>query len=109
MKVRDLVQEWDRSASGAMAEETFAVRLDIEDAARLAALAELYPKRTQEQLLSDLVGAALNELESGFPYVRGTRVIAEDEQGDPIYEDAGATPKFLELSRKHLERLEKKG
>lgn len=108
MKVRDLVQEWDRTASGELAEEHFTVRLDIEDAARLAALADLYPKRTPEQLLSDLVGAALNDLESGFPYVRGSKVIAEDEQGDPIYEDVGATPRFLELSREHLERLEKK-
>lgn len=108
MKVRDLVQEWDRSASGELALQHYSVRLDIEDAARLAALADLYPKRTPEQLLSDLVGAALNDLESGFPYVRGSKVIAEDEQGDPIYEDVGATPRFLALSRQHLERLEKK-
>lgn len=108
MKVRDLVHEWDRTASGELAAEHFTVRLDLEDAARLAALADLYPKRTAEQLLSDLVGAALNDLESGFPYVRGSKVIAEDEQGDPIYEDVGPTPRFLALSRQHLERLEKK-
>lgn len=108
MKVRDLVKEWDRTASGEMAAEHYSIRLDIEDAARLAALADLYPKRSPEQLLSDLVSAALNDLESGFPYVRGSKVIAEDEQGDPIYEDVGATPRFLQLSRQHLARLENK-
>lgn len=108
MKVRDLAGEWERTASGELTQEQFRIRLDIEDAAKLAALAEMYPKRTEEQILADLVGAALTDLESGFPYIRGSRVIAEDEQGDPVYEDAGTTPRFLELSRKHLERLKRK-
>jgi len=38
--------------------------------------------------------------------VPGPQVIATDEQGDPIYEDIGPTPRFLELSRQHLHRLQ---
>ena len=102
MKIRDLVREWERSASGRLTRETFAVHLDTDDAARLAALGEMYPKRTREELLSELVSAALSELESAFPYVKGSRVIAEDEEGDPLFEDVGPTPRFLELTRKHL-------
>jgi hypothetical protein len=32
-------------------------------------------------------------------------VVASDEQGDPLYEDIGLTPRFLALSRRHLQRL----
>jgi hypothetical protein len=33
-------------------------------------------------------------------------VISTDEQGDPVYEDAGPTPRFMELTRKHRKKLE---
>ncbi len=105
MKIRDLVREWERSASGRLTRETFALHLDTEDAARLAALGEMYPKRTREELLSELVSAALSELESAFPYIKGSRVIAEDEEGDPLFEDVGPTPRFLELTRKHMRAM----
>ncbi|MNJ80821.1 hypothetical protein D3C77_793440 [compost metagenome] len=45
-------------------------------------------------------------MESSLPYVRGNQVIATDEQGDPVYEDVGPTPRFLALSRKHLQRMQ---
>lgn len=105
MKIRDLVREWEKSAGGRLTQETYSIHLDAEDAARLAALAEMYPKRSAEELLSELVSAALGELEGSFPYVKGTRVVAEDEEGDPLFEDVGPTPRFLELTRKHLRAM----
>ena len=35
--------------------------------------AEMYPKRSTEALLGELVGAALEAVETSLPYVRGTR------------------------------------
>lgn len=32
-------------------------------------------------------------------------MIATDEEGDPLYEDIGPTPRFLALSRRHLQAL----
>ncbi len=72
---------------------------------RLAALIDMYPKRTAEELLGELVAAALEELEASFPYVQGRQVIATDEEGDPLYEDIGPTPRFLTLSRQHLHAM----
>ncbi|MNJ77065.1 hypothetical protein D3C76_1763380 [compost metagenome] len=69
----------------------------------------MYPKRTAEELLGELVGAALEELEASFPYVQGQKVISTDEQGDPLYEDIGSTPRFLALSRRHLHGLSNPG
>jgi len=48
-----------------------------------------------------LLSTALDELEEALPYVPGTKIVAEDEFGDPIYEDVGVTPLFEELSRKY--------
>lgn len=105
MKISELVREWESNATGNMSAHRYSIPLDVESAARLAALAEMYPKRSTEELLGELVGAALEAIETSLPYQRGSRVISTDEQGDPIYEDVGPTPRFLALSRKHLERL----
>ncbi len=105
MKVAELVEQWDREAGEARTEKAYDVHLPLDDAAKVAALAEMYPGRTQEQIITDLLSAALDELESGFGYVAGERVISEDELGDPVYEDTGLTPRFETLTRKHLERL----
>ncbi len=103
MKISELVSEWEKSATGRMSSKHYDIPLDVESAARLAALAEMYPKRSTEELLGELVSAALEAIETSLPYVRGNQVIATDEQGDPVYEDVGPTPRFLELSRKHLQ------
>jgi hypothetical protein len=65
----------------------------------------MYPKHHTEELLGELIGAALEEMEASLPYVKGSQVVATDEQGDPLYEDIGPTPRFLALSRKYLREL----
>lgn len=105
MKIRDLVSNWEENAKGRLSATPYQVHLDVEAAARLAALAEMYPKRRPEELLGELIGAALEELEASMPYVQGNQVVATDEQGDPLYEDIGPTPRFLQLARKYLHEL----
>ncbi|SDS79663.1 hypothetical protein SAMN05216421_2214 [Halopseudomonas xinjiangensis] len=105
MKIRELTQEWERTAKGRMTHESYQVNLPVEDAARLAALHEMYPKRCVEELITDLLSTALEELEECLPYEPGDKVIAVDEMGDPLYDDVGPTPRFLELSRKYLHEL----
>jgi hypothetical protein len=36
-------------------------------------------------------------------------VISRDDQGDPVYEDIGLTPRFVELTRKYKKSLETAG
>ena len=102
MKIKELVRHWEQNAKGRLTRSQFNIHLDLEAAARLAALAEMYPKRNTEELLGELIGAALEELEASLPYVKGSKVVATDEQGDPLYEDIGPTPRFLALSRRYL-------
>jgi hypothetical protein len=105
MKIRELAKHWEDSAKGRLTKTRYAVHLDVEAAARLAAIAEMYPKRSPEELLGELIGAALEDLEASFPYVQGQHVVATDEEGDPLYEDVGPTPRFLALSRRYLQDL----
>ena len=100
------MDSWGERAAVPRTAEAYAVRLPVDDAARLAALAEMFPGRAPEQLITELLGVALNEVAAAMPYVAGKRVISTDEQGDPVYEDVGPTPRFMELARKHRRRLE---
>jgi hypothetical protein len=105
VKWTELLESWRHGASGARTASHFAVRLPLEDAARLQALTEMFPGRSTEQIITDLLGVALQEIAAAMPYVQGSKVIATDDQGDPIYEDAGATPRFMELTRRNQKKL----
>lgn len=101
--LRELIENWEAKASTPLTESEFRVRLARKDAAKIAALADMYPGRTQEQIITELLGAALTELETTLPYIQGDRISAFDELGDPIYEDVGPTAQFAKLVRKHLD------
>lgn len=107
MKASELLTHWEKEFGEPLAETQYALPLNVRDAARLEALAEMFPGCTKERLLRDLISAALSDLTSGFPYVAGDKVIERDEEGFPVYEDVGPTPQFLELTRKHMVRLQK--
>lgn len=104
MYLKNLIGQWQSSAIGMLTKSTYSVHLSVDDAAKIDALAEMYPKRSKEQLISELVSAALGELEINFPYVQGAKVVARDEMGDAIYEDIGPTPLYISLTRKHLDK-----
>ncbi len=109
MKIKALASNWEKQAKAILTAEEFAFRLPLEDAAKINALAEMYPKRSRSEILGELLSAALEELETSLPYVAGEKVIAQDELGDPLYEDVGPTPKFITLSQKHLNLLKQQG
>ena len=101
MSFKDLLDSWRQNAAAPRTAKTYAVRLPVDDAAQLAALADMFPGRAAEQLISELLTVALKELAAAMPYVAGKRVISTDEHGDPVYEDVGPTPRFIELARIH--------
>ena len=103
---KELLDSWRQSAAAPRTATTYAVRLTVDDAAQLAALAEMFPGRSAEQLISELLSVGLKELAAAMPYVAGRRIISTDEQGDPVYEDIGPTPRFMELARLHRRALE---
>lgn len=106
MKIRELASSWGKANAGSTLEKSYTLTVPVNLAAKIAALSEMY-QQTENEILNDLLNAALLEVESSMPYVQGRTVIGEDECGDPIFEDVGPTPRFIELSRKHLGQLRK--
>jgi predicted DNA-binding protein len=106
VKIKELLESWQQHAAAPLAVTDYSVRLPIDAAARLDALAQLFPGRTREQIIAELLGAALEEVAASMPYVAGKQVISRDDQGDPIYEDVGLTPRYMDLTRKLRKQLE---
>jgi hypothetical protein len=105
MRIAELIQRWAKEGHAPTSVRTYAVHLPLRDAARVEALHVMYPNYSDAQLMADLIRAALDELEVAMPYIPGSRIIAEDDYGDPIYEDLGPTPKFYALSHEILRKL----
>lgn len=106
MKINELLSKWETPVGKQLTARQYSVRLPVRDAAQVAALAEMFPGYTTTQIITDLISAALDELEATLPYVQGVEVVSEDDHGDPIYGDAGPAPRFRELSRAHARRLQ---
>ncbi len=106
MKFKSLLDHWKKTAAPMRAAREYAIRLPLDDAARLQALAELFPGQPVEGIITDLLRASLDEVGAAMPYTPGPKVISNDDQGDPVYEDIGLTPRFIELTRKYKKTLE---
>ena len=100
MKFKSLLDRWKKDPPPVLTAREYAVRLPLDDASRLQALAELFPGRTVEEILTDLLHTGLDEIAAAMPYEPGPIVISRDDQGDPVYEDVGLTPRFVEATRR---------
>ncbi|MFN3586507.1 MAG: hypothetical protein ACK4UT_03295 [Moraxellaceae bacterium] len=105
MKVRKLLDRWQALALPPEPVRRVELDLPLTDLARLQALNDLFPGRSREVMMAELLHAALDEVQEAFPYVHGERQVGEDEFGNPVYEDIGPTPRFLSLTQKHLTAL----
>ncbi len=104
-RIQELLKRWESAPDRRRTATEYRVRLPLRDAARLRALCELYPHTPMEEIITDLLSLALDQVESSLPYVPGTRIVEHDEYGDPIYEDIGPSKRFHEALQRHLEAL----
>jgi hypothetical protein len=106
VKFKVLLDRWKKEAAPARTAKEYAIRLNLDDAARLQALSALFPDRRIEDLIADLLHAGLDEVAVAMPYVAGPKIISRDDHGDPAYEDVGLTPQFVELTRRCKKELQ---
>jgi len=99
-RVKQLLNEWASTSHSLSKPKSIQVKMSHQDFARIRALAELFPDRNEEQIISDLLSALLDEVEEALPYIPGKQVVTEDEFGDPVYEDIGLNQKFEILKKK---------
>jgi len=107
VKFKPLLDRWKKAAVPPRTAKEYAIRLNLDDAARLQALVELFPGRAIEDIIGDLLQAGLDEIAAAMPYERGPKIISRDDHGDPVYEDIGLTPRFVDLTRKFKKSLQK--
>lgn len=107
MKVRDLMAQWHSHGNVDSTGVDREVRLSTYDAAKVAALCDMFPGVDEQRILSDLVAAALDDLSGAFAYEPGDEIAGYDEAGEPMYADAGLRPRFQQLARKHMAQLQR--
>ncbi len=105
-QIKNLIERWEEDTQTYALTKEISAQLSLSDYARIRALTEIYPSRTETQIVTELLATALDLVEEALPYIPGKKVIAEDELGDPIYEDVGLTPRFEALTRKYSARLQ---
>jgi len=105
MNVKKLMSSWESASQQNTLEEKYQIRLPVRDAARIEALSSLYPGLNKQEVLAQLLEVALDEVERQMPYKQGKKVVSFDELGDPLYEDVGLTPRYLELRHQFAKGL----
>ncbi len=91
--IKRMLDEWEEEGARVAELVSTEISLDRGDLIKVRALAEAY-QLPVEELLASLISTALHEVEEQMPYIAGDKVIRVDE-GDPIYEDVGRTPRYL--------------
>ena len=126
MKPEDLVKVWDAPDHSKLTPKQISIRLPVLAAARIEAFCEMYPSKTKTQIIIDLITTALDQVVDALPSQKGKllgpdldslhfdesleRYIDEnyhDGKVGGIYEDIGPRGIFLQLTKKHLRKLEK--
>jgi len=106
MKSSDLHKLWTAPDNSRITSKQFSFRLPVHVAAKLAALAEMYPQKSRTDIVGDLLATALDELVSGMPYIKG-EYITTTPDGEDIFDDLGPSTTFWSLADKHYRLLEK--
>ena len=114
MSFKALLDNWLGERSPELSEERYSIHLcrwrrsRCSRGCRFCAAGFIYrPPRLwpPEKIIADLLHAGLDEIEAAMPYVPGSKIIREDEFGDPVYEDVGMTPRFLDLVKTFRKKM----
>lgn len=102
---KDLSKVWDAPDNSTLTKKQFSLRLPILAAAKIAAICEMYPRKSKNEIIADLISTSLDLYEQGLPTCKG-RLIDEHPDYGRIYEDVGVRSTFRSLTGKYLRELE---
>ncbi|NRB37212.1 MAG: hypothetical protein HRU20_01945 [Pseudomonadales bacterium] len=97
-KVSSLLAGWEKQGQQKLNRIGTEILLSCDDKSKIAALSEIY-HLSEAQLLSSIINSSLKEIEQAMPYKAGDKIIREEE-GEPIYEDIGPTPAYLQAKKR---------
>ena len=98
---------WAAPDNSRLTSKQYSFRLPVHVAAKLSAIGEMYPQRSRTEIVGDLLAAALDEVEKGFPFVQGSYVGSHPETGEKVFEDSGPVVRFRDLANRHYVKIEK--
>lgn len=104
MSVKDMMSNWVRNNNSRLVKKQTSIRLPVHAAAKIEALCEMYPSKTRNEIITDLLTAALDDAYDSFAFSRGDEICID---GEPHYTDCGARKEYTELANKHFIKLEK--
>ena len=94
MKPTDLHKLWASPDNTRLTPKQASFRLPVHVAAKIAALAELFPQRNKTEIVGDLLAAALEDVKNSLPSTAGRLVTHKEEVGE-LFEDVGPRGQFL--------------
>lgn len=107
MNTKDLHAIWNAPDHSRLTAKQYTVRLPIRVAAQLAALNEMYPRKTMTDLIGDILAAGLDQLAEDLPTKNvGEKPLGFREDGEAEWEQIGPGVTFAQLSRKYLKQFE---
>ena len=106
MKSTDLHKLWSAPDNTRLTAKQVSVRLPVHVAAKINALAELFPNKTKTEIIGDLLSAALEDLIQSLPYDQGRKLADHPDEG-PLFEETGQRAYFRGLANKHYKMLER--
>ncbi len=107
MNTKDLHAIWNAPDNSRLTAKQYTVRLPIRVAAQLAALSEMYPRKTMTDLIGDLLAAGLDQLAEDLPTKNvGEKPLGFRDDGEAEWEQIGPGVTFAQLSRKYLKQFE---
>ncbi|MDL1889213.1 hypothetical protein FBQ96_06470 [Nitrospirales bacterium NOB] len=107
MNTRDLHAIWNAPDNSRLTAKQYTVRLPIRVAAQLAALNEMYPRKTMTNLIGDILAAGLDQLAEDLPTKNvGEKPLGFREDGEAEWEQIGPGVTFAQLSQKYLKQFE---
>lgn len=105
MKAKDLVSLWETPDNTRLTAKQTSIRFPVHIAAKIAALCEMYPKKTRTEIIGDLLASSLEEMERSFPFIPGAP-FGQDEEGETLFLDTGPGKRFRDLANKYYKELE---
>lgn len=107
MNTKDLHAIWNAPDHSRLTAKQYTVRLPIRVAAQLAALSEIYPRKTMTDLIGDILAAGLDQLAEDLPTKNvGEKPLGFREDGEAEWEQIGPGVTFAQLSQKYLKQFE---
>jgi len=108
MKANDLISIWGAPDNSRLTKKQISLRLPVHVAARISALCEMYPNKTKTEIITDLLAASLDQLQTSFPKIKGQQLDHINDPNGPydIFDDIGPSDRFNRLANKHYIKIE---